>query len=271
IEPPRTSARAPPSIRPWSSVCSRPERALPRREKLAALLEPLWQVERNVAEVDEQAAEAAAHLDGEPAAADAEDDRVAELELGGRHLAGRQVDELQAAGHEVELGRAGPGVDDDAARAPAGAHALGRYDAAERGEHVVDEVAQEEPPLGLRRDRPERPHEPGMVEGELAGGRPAEDVGERERHRGTRRRREGPAAGDDEIGRWLVVEGRRRVEQSLERRTRGGEPKRRAITLGVAPRRPTELAEAVAQSDPIERHGRPAENPIDRRVVEPVR
>src|SRR5439155_843685 len=144
IEPPRPSTRAPPSIRPWSSVCSRPERALPRREKLAALLEPLWQVERNVAEVDEEAAEAAAHLDGEPAAADAEDDRVPELELGGRHLAGRQVDELQPAGHEVELGRAGPGVDDDAARAAAGAHALGGYGGAHRAE-VAEAVAKPDP------------------------------------------------------------------------------------------------------------------------------
>ena len=70
------------------------------------MLEALRQPERHVAEVDEQAAEPAADVDREAPAADAEPDRVPEVELGGRDLAGRQVDELEAAGDEVAVRRA---------------------------------------------------------------------------------------------------------------------------------------------------------------------
>ena len=98
--PAAPSATVPPAERASrrsSSVARQPQRFLPRVEQLAAALQALRQPERHVAEVDEQAAEPAADVDREAPAADAEPDGVAEVELGGRDLARRQVDELEAA------------------------------------------------------------------------------------------------------------------------------------------------------------------------------
>ena len=94
-------------------------RLLPRLEQLAPAVHPLGQPEGHVAQVDEQAAEPAGDVDREAPAARPEPDRVAEVELGGRDLARRQVDELEAARDEVGLARPGAGVDGQAAGARA--------------------------------------------------------------------------------------------------------------------------------------------------------
>ena len=84
-------------------------------EQLASPLLPLGQPHRNVAQVDEEPAEAACDVDREMAPARPEPDRVAEAEFGDSRLAWRQVDELEPAGDEVELGRPGQSVDDQPA------------------------------------------------------------------------------------------------------------------------------------------------------------
>src|SRR2546430_15548800 len=103
-----------------------------------------------------------------------EDYWIAELELGGRDLTGRQVDQLETPRHELELGRAGAAVDHDLARASAGPHALRRDDAAERRQEIVGKVAEEQAPLVLVGDRAERTEEPGTGGAEPGDGRAPE-------------------------------------------------------------------------------------------------
>ena len=121
-----------PCPRRRSRVRPRPQRRLPRGEQVAPPVGPIGQAQRDVAQVDEQAAQAARRRRSRSGGrAPPRRTRVAELELGDRGHAGRQVDELEAARHEVELASvAAVGVHDDRrrptrpARRPAGVTTL---------------------------------------------------------------------------------------------------------------------------------------------------
>src|SRR5207244_11344391 len=95
------------------------------------------EAERHVAQVEEEAAEPAGDVDREVPSAATEPDRVTESKLRGADLARWQVDELEAAGDELEISRSGPGVD----RQPAGGvtctNPAGDDHAGERAEHVL--------------------------------------------------------------------------------------------------------------------------------------
>ena len=114
---------------------------LPREQQVAPALGPVREPQRDVAQVDEQPAEAARDLDRRVLHPHAEVHRVAEAQLDHRALAGRQVDQLEAAGHELQLRRAVLARDGQVARRAARLQAGRHHDAAERDQQVVAEVA----------------------------------------------------------------------------------------------------------------------------------
>ena len=158
-------------------------------------------------------------------------------------------------------------ADDHRPGAPTGPHPGRRDERAERGEQVVDQVEDHRPSLVGVGDRPERREDPGMVEGELAGPGPAQDVGQREgdgRGRGDGPR---PTGRDDEVGRRAVRPLGRPFGQPAERRAGGGHPQAHALARRVRPRGDPQLAHPVAQAVPVGAPGRPLPHPIDDRVV----
>ena len=136
------------------------DRGLPRLEQLAPPVRAFRQPQRDVAQVDDEAAEPAGDVDREVPAAAAEPDGVAEAELGGGRSAGRQVDHLEPPGTRSICGR-GPAsaraVDRRACpalrpvRSPAGVTTR-----AERRQQVVGEVRHHRAPLVVVGDRAER-------------------------------------------------------------------------------------------------------------------
>src|SRR6185503_15710926 len=184
-----------------SSVASEPQGLLPGVEQLPAALGPVRQTERHVAQVDEEAAEAAGHVDRELPAADTEADRVAEVELRGGDLARWQVDELETTRHEVAVRGTGARVDGQGARTGPGADPRGDDDAAEWRQDVVDEVHERLAAFDRVGDHAEGAEQPGVVLGDRDGRRPADDVGEGQGDRGTGGDGEGTTGDDDEVRR----------------------------------------------------------------------
>ena len=107
-----------------------------------------------------------------------------------------------------------------------------------------------------------------MVERELAGGRPAQRVGEGERDGRPGRDRERATGRDDEVRRRQLVDGRCRVDEPDERGPGGGQAQRRAVAVRVAPRGAPQLGQPVAQADPVHRHRRPGQDAPDGVLVE---
>src|SRR5579859_1095032 len=183
----------------------RPEGVLPAVEQLAAELLPIGQAKRHVAEVDENAAEAAGELDAEMPATATEPDWIAEVEPGDSPRPGREIDELDRPGDQLELvpGRlrsaTAETVDHEPPGRPAGPEA-GRHDeAAERSEEIVGQISNEAAALIRVLDRAERPEEPGMIPGHLGDPRTPNDVGNGERDRRPRRDGERTARRDEDV------------------------------------------------------------------------
>ena len=104
---------------------TRPERRLPRLEHRPAPLGPVGQPKRDVAQVDQDAAEPTADLERHPPTTRPEADRVAEAQVDRRDLARRQVDLMKPTGDEVEPGLAGRSDDGQPAGGPAGRRPCG--------------------------------------------------------------------------------------------------------------------------------------------------
>ena len=165
-----------------SSVAGDPQRVLPGLEQLPPPLGAVRQPERDVAQVEQQAAEPAGDVDGEPPATAAEPDRVAELELGrraARRAAGRPArgrrGSARARSSRPRRGRStrpalrpGPDAarDDDARRAARGGRRRCRRSAG--GAPCASGI------------EPSGREEPGVVVGDADRRRAADDVGDRE-------------------------------------------------------------------------------------------
>ena len=223
---------------------------------------PVREAQRHVAEVEQQPAEAARDLDGELPAAAAEPDGVAERELRGRLLAGRQVDQLEAAGHEVELAGPGLGADGHLAGALAGPDPARDHDARERRQQVVGDVAQELAALARVGDRAGRPEHPRVVVGDRDRRRPADDVGDRQRDRGPGATAHAPPLAMTRSGAG-PSDSSGVASTSVRSAARAAASRRRAVAGGIRPRRVAELAEPVAQPVAVDRDRRPGEHPID--------
>ncbi len=130
-----------------------------------------------------------------------EADRVPELELGRGRFARRQVDQLQAAGHEVQRAIARRAVDPQRARRAARPQPGRRDHGAQRHEQVVGQVGQDRPALAGIGDGAQRPEQPGVVQGDLAGPRAAHDVDHGQGHGRCRHPGPGARRGDDEVRR----------------------------------------------------------------------
>src|SRR5205814_9461219 len=113
-----------------------------------------------------QSAETAGYVDRELSAAGAETDGVAEVELGGRRLAGRQIDDLETTRHEIRVARSGARVDREPAGTRPGPDSARDHHAAERREDVVHEVHERLATLDRVGDHPDRPEQARMVLGE---------------------------------------------------------------------------------------------------------
>ena len=164
---PRPVARSSPSrTRPTAPACQAASRSRRRSARSGSR-------SGHVAQVDEQAGQAAPDVDREVAAARRQPDRVAEAELGHRRLA--RAPGRPAPGHPGTRSSSvvvAAGVDDEAAGRSTGPQPGRGHDAAERREQVVGEVA----PCSSRRSSgsgiaPSDAEQPGVVEGVLAGAR----------------------------------------------------------------------------------------------------
>ena len=186
-------------------------------------------------------------------------------------LARRQVHELQAAGHQIELRGRAARVDDETARGAPGSQPGRRHDAAERRQEVVGEIGHDRQPLAGIRDRAQRPQEPGVVEGVLARAGPADDVDDGQGHGRGRHGRPDAARGDHEVRGRVAgpIRGRRR--EPHEGGPGCGHAQRGALARGVRPRGDAQLAHSVAQAMSVRRDRRPDEDAVDDGVVGVVR
>ena len=122
-------------------------------------------------------------------------------------------------------------VHDEPAGRAAAAQA-GRHDQRpERDEQVVEEVDEDRPTLGLVRDAPDRAEQAGVVERDLAGAGPPQEVGQGHRHERRRHRRPDAAARDDQV--------RRRVRRRRRSRPRGDRGPHARPRPGCRGRRPS--------------------------------
>ena len=223
----------------------------------------------HVAQVDHQATEPAGHVDREVPAARPEPDRVAEMELGDRRAPGRQVDEREAAGHQVEPvepvdaadARAEPAL--RPVRIPAGVTTV--PSGASRSSTRSATIARRSSGVGDRARAAPRSRawsSANWPSPRAGGGRRrgrARPTARRDAPRRRRRRSRGPAAA------------RRSHRASLRRAGRGRRARRPsgapAVAGRVGPRRDAQLAHPVAQAVPVGARGRPARDAVDRRVV----
>ena len=180
-----------------SRIGSRPQRRLPGRQQVAPTVGAVRQPQRDVAQVDHEAAR------GRPRRRSRNGGRARPSRTRSRNL--NSATAVEPGGRSTSSRPPGTSssslvlvadVDDDAAGRLARPQAGRRHDAAERREEVVDEVREQDLALPVVRDRPERAEQPGVVERVLAGARPAHDVDVGQRHRRRRDRRPDPARHD---------------------------------------------------------------------------
>ena len=256
-----------------SRVDPRPHVGLPRRQQVAAALEPVGQAQR---------ARRAGRRAGPPRPPVDLEGRVARRAARGRPRRGtRSVDDrplARPAGRRARGRRArGPAaprrpaprttsVPPGRPGAQAGRHQR-RCPAAGRARRAGPSMIRRRSsgsgivPSGARSRAWSRPsaRTPGR----------RSDVGGRQRdrrppaRRSRRRRRRSTSSGGGS-----GVERRRGGEQALDGGPRGGQPQQRAVAGGVAPRRQGELAQPVADAEPVERDAEPADDRVEVRVAE---
>ena len=239
-----TGARAVAGVVASSRVASRPQVGLPRGERVPPPLEAVGQAERHVAQVDEQPGEPAGHLERGAADPRPEVDGVAEPQLDGRPLAGRQVDDARGRRAPAPVGapRRGPRTvswpADRPTRIPAGMTTVpsGTTSSSRRSSTIRRRSSGSAiVPSGARSRAWSRPmaRTPGRRRTSAAASATA----------GPGRHVPGAARDDDEVGRGAGVE--RRSSRRAGARRRPGRP-RGAAAPRRPPRRPTARARARA-------------------------
>ena len=233
---------------------------------------PVGQAQRHVAQVDEQAAQAAGDVDREVAAAGRRAgpcrgswNSATAVSPGGRSTSSRPP------GTRSSSVVPPPAWTVEAAGGPPGPQPGRGHDAAQRREQVVGEVGQDERAAPSGRGSRRAAQQPGVVEGELAGARPADDVddgqGDGRRAAPTtrrrRRRRRGPG-GRPRGDRASCATSRPSAARAAAM------PQRGPLAGRIGPRRDAQLAQPVAQAVPVRGHRRPDEHAVDDRVVRVV-
>ena len=180
---------------------------------------------------------------------------------------GREVDEREPPGGEVQLDRRLPAGQPEVAGLPAAADAAPDGEGADRHQGVGGEVAQHAPALVLVLDHAERGEQARRVERHLDDARPSEAVRQDEERGGRGDRRPGAAGQHHEVrGRTaeLALGG---LGEALERRPQRRRPQEGALAAEVDPRAQPQLREAIPQAGPVDAERRPRLDAIERGVV----